>query len=167
MTARGLLSDLSPWWTPWGAAARLKAVLREPGDVLFILRIGWFVLRLPREVERRNFGEYLEHLARAPRPRAADPRQSRDRIARLRTPWLRLPRLRGRDTCYVRALTLYRFVDAPPGAVELRVGAEWFDHPGGVLRGHAWVALGDEVLEGPPESEAHARLQPVSLKRQN
>jgi hypothetical protein len=65
----------------------------------------------------------------------------------------------------VRALTLYRFVDAPRGSVDLRVGAEWFDRPGGVLRGHAWVALGDEVLEGPLESDEHARLQVLSLKR--
>jgi hypothetical protein len=165
MTVPGRAASLSPWWTPWGAAARLVATIREPGDVSLFFRIGWFVLRLPDELGRHNFADYVEQLARAPRPQAPDPWNSRDRVARLRTPWLRLPFLRRRDTCYVRAFTLYRFLDAPRNEVELRIGAEWFDHPGGVLRGHAWVALRDQVLEGPPETEAHAQLQSLTLGR--
>jgi hypothetical protein len=76
-----------------------------------------------------------------------------------------VPGLRSRDTCYVRALTLYRFLDPGTHDVQLRVGVEWHDRPGGVLRGHAWVTLDGQVLEGPPEADAHQRLQLVELRR--
>jgi hypothetical protein len=62
-------------------------------------------------------------------------------------------------------MTMLRFVDACGGSLELRVAAEWFDQPGGVLRGHSWVELDGVVLEGPPESHAHLGLWPVSLRR--
>ena len=44
------------------------------------------------------------------------------------------------------------------------MGVEWFDKPGGVLRGHAWVTLDGVMLEGPPEADAHERLQLVELR---
>jgi len=125
--------------------------------------MGWFVARLPRTVEKANVRELLNDLATAPRPRDSDGRRSAERIARLRQPWLRLPGLRSHDTCYVRALTLYRFLDAAGADARLRIGAEWFDRPGGVLRGHAWVTLDGAVLEGPPEVDDHSRLQLIQL----
>jgi hypothetical protein len=129
-----------------------------------MLRIGWFVLRLPADVEGSHLEGFLDRLTTAARPAAPDPHTGAARIARLRHPWLRVPGLRSRDTCYVRALTMYRFLDPGAHDVQLRVGVEWFDHPGGVLRGHAWVTLDDEVLEGPPEADAHERLHPVELR---
>ena len=129
-------------------------------------RVGWFVLRLPVDVERSHLGEFLDRLATAPRPAAKTPQQSAERIVRLRQPFLRVPGLRSRDTCYVRALTLYRFLDAHGHDVGLHVGAEWHDKPGGVLHGHAWVTLDGQILEGPPEADAHDRLQLISLTKQ-
>ncbi len=131
-----------------------------------MLRIGWFVLRLPDDVGRSHLGEFLVRLGNDPRPAASTPQVSAERIVRLRQPWLRLPGLRSRDTCYVHALTLYRFLDAHGHVAQIHVGAEWFDKPGGVLRGHAWVTLDGEILEGPPEADAHDRLQLISLTQE-
>jgi hypothetical protein len=78
-----------------------------------------------------------------------------------------VPGLRSRDTCYVRALTLYRFLDPGTHDVQLRVGVEWHDRPGGVLRGHASVTLDGAVLEVPPEADAHDRLQLVELRQRS
>ena len=155
---------LAPWWTPWGALLRLGRTLRQRSDPVWLIRIGWFVTRLPTDLERTHLAEFLERLASAERPHARDPFASAERIVRLRTPWLRLPGLRSRDTCYVRALTLYRFLDAGDRDAQLMIGAEWFDRPGGVLRGHAWVALDGKVLEGPPEADDHGRLQLIELR---
>jgi hypothetical protein len=159
-------SRWSPWWTPWGAAIRLARVVRRPSDLAVMARIGWFVLRLPDDVQRSHLGEFLNRLASAPRPAARAPGEGAERIVRLRQPWLRVPGLRSRDTCYIRALTLYRFLDAPGHVVRLHVGAEWHDKPGGVLHGHAWVTLDGQILEGPPEADAHDRLQLISLTKE-
>lgn len=160
-------SRLAPWWTPWGIAVRLGDTIDAAADIPWLLRIGWFVLRLPSDVERTHLEELLVKLQRAPRPSATEPRAGADRVARLRHPWLRVPGLRSRDTCYVRALTLYRFLDPGTHDVQLRVGVEWHDRPGGVLRGHAWVTLDGAVLEGPPEADAHDRLQLVELRQRS
>lgn len=152
------------WWTPWGMITRLGETIRAPSDIIWFIRIGWFVARLPGNVERRHVSDLLHHLATDPRPPSHDPDAAADRIARLRRPWLRLPGLRSRDTCYVRALTLYRFLDAGGADTQLCIGAEWFDRPGGVLRGHAWVTVDGRLLEGPPEADEHDRLQPIRLR---
>jgi transglutaminase superfamily protein len=159
-------SRLAPWWTPWGVAVRLTDTIKSVSDLPWLARIGWFVLRLPTDVENSHLDDFLAKLEKSVRPEAADPRAGAERIARLRHPWLRVPGLRSRDTCYVRALTLYRFLDSGPHDLQLRVGVEWHDRPGGVLRGHAWVTLDGGVLEGPPEADAHDRLQLVSLRQE-
>ena len=164
MTVTRQYPRLAPWWSPWGLALRLWHTVRGVSDMPWLIRVGWFVLRLPREVERTHLDSFLSHIESAPRPRAAEPHAGAERIARLRQPWLRVPGLRSRDTCYVRALTLYRFLDPGAHDVQLRVGVEWHDKPGGVLRGHAWVTLDGQVLEGPPEADAHDRLQLVELR---
>ncbi|HET6603496.1 MAG TPA: lasso peptide biosynthesis B2 protein [Xanthomonadaceae bacterium] len=163
MTYQREYPRLAPWWSPWGLALRLARTIRQPSDVYWLGRIGWFVLRLPDDLERSHLRTFLGRLAAEARPRADDPHAAMERVARLRRPWLRLPGLRSRDTCYVRALTLYRFLDAAGHEMKLRVGAEWFDRPGGVLRGHAWVAVDGKILEGPPEADEHERLQLIDL----
>ncbi len=159
-------SRWSPWWTPWGATIRLARTVRKPSDLAVMVRVGWFVLRLPDDVERSHLGKFLEHLATASRPPSPTPLESAERIVLLRQPWLRIPGLRSRDTCYVRAMTLYRFLDAHGHEARLHVGAEWHDKPGGVLHGHAWVTLDGQILEGPPEADAHDRLQLISLTKE-
>jgi hypothetical protein len=157
-------SRLAPWWSPWGVAVRVGDTVKSASDIPWLVRIGWFVLRLPTNVENSHLDDFLAKQELAPRPPATDPHAATERIARLRHPWLRVPGLRSRDTCYVRALALYRFLDPGAHDVQLRVGVEWHDHPGGVLRGHAWVTLDGQVLEGPPEADAHDRLQLVELR---
>ena len=164
MTGSRQYSRLAPWWSPWGFVVRLGDTVRAASDVPWLLRTGWFLLRLPNDVERSHLDAFLTTIEHAPRPRAADPAKGAERVARLRWPWLRIPGLRSRDTCYVRALTLYRFLDPGDHEVALQMGVEWFDRPGGVLRGHAWVTLDGGVLEGPPQADAHDRLQLVELR---
>ncbi len=163
MTSSPQYPRAAPWWTPWGAVLRLRRTVRDPSDVRWLMSIGWFVIRLPATVEQNHLAVLLDKLAGAPRPRASSPDAAAQRIVRLRQPWLRLPGLRSRDTCYVRALTLYRFLDTGGRDARLRVGAEWFDKPGGVLRGHAWVTIDGEVLEGPSEVDDHSRLQLIEI----
>jgi hypothetical protein len=141
----------------------MAQVIRRPSDAYWLARVGWFIIRLPADVQRKHLSDFLADIASASRPPGASPASAAERIIRLRTPWLRAPILRRRDTCYVRALTLYRFLDGGRQDVQFKVGAEWFDQPGGTLRGHAWVTLGDSLLEAPLDAAEHARLLPIDL----
>ncbi|MFL5674882.1 MAG: glycosyltransferase, partial [Chloroflexota bacterium] len=69
----GLVERLSPWWTPWGATLRLARIVHVPSDLVLFLRIGWFMFRLPADVERTHFAAFQETLRSAPRPPARDP----------------------------------------------------------------------------------------------
>jgi hypothetical protein len=142
---------------------RVPRILKTPSDLVWIFRIGWFVISAPADLERSHLAEFLSRLRRGSRPLAKDPASAVERIVRLRSPWLHLPRLRARDTCYVRALTMYRFVDVPGHEVKFKVGAEWFDKPGGVLRGHAWVTIDGDTVEEPPGVDDHGALQLIEL----
>ncbi len=135
----------------------------------WLVRIGWFLVRLPAEVGNAHLTEFLDRTAAAARPAAggssdADVAAAADRVVRLRTPLLKLPWLRQRNTCYVRALTLLRFLDARGRDVRFNIAAEWFDKPGGVLRGHAWITVNGEIVDGPPEVDSHDRLQPITIE---
>jgi len=154
----------SPWWSPWGFLMRIPRIIRTPADLIWLARIGRFVVTVPADIERSHLTEFLDRLRRGRRPGAIDANASVERIVRLRSPWLHLPWLRDRDTCYVRALTLYRFVDAPNHDIEFRVGAEWHDKPGGVLRGHAWVTIDGRTVEEPPGVDDHDRLQLIEMR---
>ena len=135
--------------TAAGAYRRIRWACTHPSDVVLAGRIGWFIWRCPGDIERTDVIAFLAALRAGRRPRAADVFASRTRIVRLRDAWLRLPRLRRRNTCYVRAFTLYRFVDAGERDVRIHFGVE----PGRSdrLHGHAWVTVDGELLEGPPE----------------
>lgn len=58
---------------------------------------------------------------------------------------------RSHNTCYVRALTLYRFINAPNQQVGIHFGIEQRNDPKERLRGHAWVSIDGEVVEGPQD----------------
>jgi hypothetical protein len=135
-------------------------------DAALFLRIGWFIARAPVDMEKLDLPAFIESLGTGGRPSAADPWSGRWLIVRLRTIWLRLPYFRARNTCYVRALVLYRFLDPGPHHVGVHVGVEPPRAQGDRLRGHAWVTVDGEVLEGPPEVIAgrvrEVRLHPVA-----
>jgi hypothetical protein len=142
-------SALAPKWTPRGFAQRVRRIFHEPSDPAFALAICWFMWRAPGMLQRRHLHTFLRELRQQPRPHAAGATQSLERIQRLRQLCLRLPFMRSRDNCYVRALTLYRFLEAGADAVGIHFGIEGKERAER-LRGHAWVSLNGEIFEGPP-----------------
>lgn len=146
---------------PRRLARVLRRTFRRPADVWLTLRIGWFVWRAPSDLAGRDLPSFLHRLRRARRPTAPDPASAYERVARLRQPWLRLPGWRDRNTCYVRALTLYRFLDPGEGDIELHLAVEDGYDAGDRLHGHAWVSVDSVTFEDRPTTTR--RLLPVAL----
>jgi hypothetical protein len=144
-----VIPELRPIWTPAGILQRSRRLLRQPGDIVFTLRIGLFVWRLPRLLQRQPLPDLLNDLRNASRPAARDIDTGLERIIRLRKPWLRKRRLGSHNTCYVRALSLYRFLDAGDHDFRIYFVAEPARTPGERLRGHAWVTVDNRILEEP------------------
>jgi Transglutaminase-like superfamily len=144
-------TTLAPKWTPHGFAQRLRRIFHAPSDFTLALRVGLFMWRAPEMLRRRNLKIFLDDLRAQPRPKASNASASLERIQRLRQLCLRLPIMRSRDNCYVRAITLYRFLDPGQDFVNVHFGIEEKDDPRERLRGHAWVTLNGHLLEGPPE----------------
>jgi len=144
-------------------SARLLAqAARTPGDLLLLLEIGAFIVRLPRLVRRSSVPAFFRELAVAPRPKARPIELAHARIARLRDACLAMPRLWRRDTCYVRALTLYRFLDPGEHSVRVHFGIEQPQSKGDRLRGHAWVSVDGRPFEA-PEAVGEQRIHEVPL----
>ena len=142
---------LASKWTPWGLAQRTIRIIRRPADMSLAVAIGYFMWRVPAHLHDAHLADFLATLRAQPRPAAADAGASRERILRLQRLWLRLPFFRSRDNCYVRALTLYRFLDAGDRRVSIHFGIEQKADPRERLRGHAWVCVDGVFFEGPPE----------------
>jgi hypothetical protein len=71
--------------------------------------------------------------------------------------------LRARDTCYLRAFTLYRFLEAGEAPVGIHFGIERPRQGGDRLRGHAWVTVDGQLLEG-PEAVAAGAITEIPLE---
>ena len=127
----------------------IAQAVRSPGDALLLLEIGAFIVRLPANVGRTDVPAFFRRLELAPRPKARSIEGSYARIARLRDACLSMPRLWRRDTCYIRAFTLFRFLD--PGEHRMRVhfGVEQPQSKTDRLRGHAWVSVDGRPFEAP------------------
>jgi len=135
----------------------LRRLIRRPGDVPLLIAIGWFVATIPKRIERASYVEnLLEDLRRSRWPRA-----SQERVARLRGWWL-WKRFGDRNTCYVRALTMYRFLDVPRAQLRLHMGIEAFDPAHDRLHGHAWVSVDGTIVEG-PEPALAGRVREIPL----
>jgi hypothetical protein len=143
-------------------ARAISEAVRSPADALLLMQIAVFIARLPDSVRRSNVGVFFARLESAPRPRSATIEESYTRIARLRSACLSLPRLWRRDTCYIRAFTLLRFLD--PGTHRLRVhfGVEQPLVDGDRLRGHAWVSVNERPFEA-PEAVYHGRVRELPI----
>jgi hypothetical protein len=128
-------------------AKHLLRSIKTVGDIPLVVRIGLFLLTVPNRVDRIDLTDFLFEVSHAPRPRADSVTSNHERIIRLRGFWLCLPVLRWRNTCYVRALTLYRFLDSSRGRLRIHFGVEPGVEPGDRLRGHAWVTFNGKVLE--------------------
>ncbi len=126
---------------------RIRNKFREPADLILTLQIGAFMWRAPRLMRSMKLEDLLDRVRDAPRPTRGDAAANIERIIRLRSPWFRLPLLAPYNTCFMRALTLYRFLDAPRRELRLHYVIEPERSPGDRLRSHAWVSVDDEVIE--------------------
>jgi hypothetical protein len=136
-------------WTPWGFALRVRRYVRHPSEIQLALAIGYFICRLPRQLRKQHLRQFLAGSRACRRRAGGDLQASKERVARLRDAWLALPWLQARNTCYVRALTLYRFLEAGPQPVAIHFGVERCADSRQRLRGHAWVTVSERLLEGP------------------
>lgn len=146
-----------------GLWKRIRRIIRQPSDIGLALHIGWFMWRAPSLLRRRNLRTFLTELRELRRPNAPDAQTSRERILRLRALCLRLPALRSRANCYIRALTLYRFLDTGDRPVTIHFGIEENPDPRERLRGHAWISIDGQFFEGPPEAQS-TRIKTVPLE---
>jgi hypothetical protein len=128
---------------------RFRRKFRRPADVLLALRIGVFMATVPRLLARDDLPAALGRIRGKGRPPAADADAAVERIVRLRRMWFRIPPLAPYNTCFTRALTLYRFLDAPGRSLSIHFVLEPPRWPGDRLHSHAWVTLDGRVLEEP------------------
>jgi len=142
------------------SARVLAQAVRSPGDAL--LEIGAFIVWLPANVRRSDVPAFFRKMKVAPRPKARKIEHSYDRIARLRDACLSMPRLWRRDTCYIRAFTLYRFLDPGEHRVRVHFGIEQPQSKNERLRGHAWVSIDGRVFEA-PEAVHDGRIHEVPI----
>lgn len=116
------------------------------------LAVGHFIARAPARLGRTELPRFLERLAREAG------RYDERRIGRLSRRWLRVPGLRGRDTCYLRSLVLFRFLRSD-GDVSIHFGIDE-PEPNERLHGHSWVCVDGRPLN-PPATLAQGRLREI------
>jgi hypothetical protein len=145
-----------------GCVSALRGGIRTPADALLMIEMASFIAGLPLKVSRSDVPTFFRRLERSRRPRAKTLLSGYWRIARVRDACLTLPRLWRRDTCYVRALTLYRFLDGRGSTVRVHFGVEQPASRGERLRGHAWVSVDGRLFEG-PDAVRQRRIQEVPL----
>ncbi len=121
-------------------------LVRRPQYIPLFCAIGWFLLRVPHMLGRGNMRAFVRQL----RSRSY-PRGTHEAINAIAAFWL-IHFFPDRNTCYGRALTLYRFLDARDGDVRLHMGIEPKRSENDRLRGHAWVSLRGAIVEGPREA---------------
>jgi len=151
---------LAAKWTPLGILQRGRNLIHQPGDVVLTLRIAYFLAIVPRDLDQTNLPTFLSRVCSLPRPRAADLRSGVARIARLRQPWLNLSVFGGWNTCYMRALTLYRFLDTGDAPMRIHFGVDRNTEAGFRLSGHAWITVGNDTFEA-PEPVVQGRVREI------
>jgi glycosyltransferase involved in cell wall biosynthesis len=145
-----------------GCARVIAQAVRTPSDALLLCEIGAFIVRLPGNVRGSSIPVFLRRIEVAPRPKALTIENAYHRVARLRNACLRMPRLWRRDTCYIRALTLYRFLDPGAHCVRVHFGVEQPQSSTDRLRGHAWISVDGLPFEA-PEAVHERRIHEVPL----
>jgi Transglutaminase-like superfamily len=127
-----------------------------PGSRLPLwLAVGYFILRAPARLARTDLQMFLARVA-------AQPRAAADfvRVARISRRWLRQPGLRARNTCYLRSLVLFRFVNPRNGDLCLHFGVDEPRTPAERPHGHSWISL-EGVPWNAPASFAEGRLREI------
>jgi hypothetical protein len=130
---------------------RLRRLIREPGDITLALQLGYFIWRVPDWLDRMPLPQLLNRLASASPPASSDIDTSLERVKRLSRLWFKLPMLRNRNTCYLRALMFFRFLDPQTRPMHIHFVVEPGRTPGERLRGRAWVTIGETLIDPPPE----------------
>jgi Transglutaminase-like superfamily len=128
---------------------RFRSIFAEPDDIALAVQIGYFIWTIAKKLEHVDLPTLLKELRTSPRLLGSDPVSNARRIISIRQAWLRTPVLNGRNTCYVRALTLYRFIHPGKGVLRIHFGVEPKVAPNDRLRGHAWVTIDGILLEAP------------------
>lgn len=136
-------------WATNGIWTGIRRTLQKPEDVGLALRIGLFLIVMPWRLERSPLDAVLCRIERSRKSRSGDLEGGIGRISRLRQAWLASPLLRERNTCYLRAITLYRFLDPHGRGMRIHFGVEPGVNSNDRLRGHAWVTLDGVLLEAP------------------
>jgi hypothetical protein len=132
---------------PINFARRVRRVFRDKSDIVLALQVGYFIFRAPTDLARHDVRRYLDGLSRRNQSPSSDVKSAVERIARFRDLWLRLPFFRNRNTCFLRALTVYRFLNASGVDVRIHFGIEQRDDPNQRLHSHAWVTADGARLE--------------------
>jgi len=135
-----------------------RRTFQQSGDFTLALRIGWFVWSLPRRMAREPLPSLLSRLGSTSGRASAAIGPHVQHIARLRQAWLNRSVLAARNTCYVRALTLYHFLVVDRAELRFHLGVEPAVDRGERLHGHAWVSFRGELLE-PPEPVMAGRVE--------
>jgi hypothetical protein len=136
---------------------RWKQVVGGPRDVPLFLAIGWFILTSRFRLSRRDVRAFVRALRTGRRPLG-----SQQTVMRMCSYWL-WRAFRNCNTCYMRSITLYRFLDAPSSRLGLHMGIEQRANPAERLRSHAWVTLDGSVIYGPPVAY-EGRLREIPLE---
>ena len=144
------------------AVGVIARALRSPADAWLLIRMGLFIAWLPANVRRSNVVGFFRELETAPRPKAQTIELSYNRVARLREACLSMPRLWRRNTCYIRAYTLLRFLDPGEHRVRVHFGVEQPQSKAERLRGHAWVSVDGLPFEA-PEAVFQGRIHEVPI----
>jgi hypothetical protein len=134
-------------------ASSAAVVCRSPRDLMLAVQIAWFVRRLAPDLARTDVTTFLRAVRRAPSAASRDlaaVRGEAQRIRRIAMAVLSLPRFWQGNTCYVRALTIYRFLDPAGHDVQLHIGIEQRGAER-ALHGHGWLTLDDTLLEAPDD----------------
>jgi hypothetical protein len=148
------MTPSAPHRRPPGVWQRLRRLIRQPSDILLCLHVGYFIWRVPHWLDSMALPALLQRLQQATRPPAADVATALERIRRLSRPWFRLPMLCGRNTCYMRSLLFYRFLDSGGQPMMIQIVVDPPGKNGDRLKGHAWVTVGGEIIEPPPDDLA-------------
>ncbi len=150
--------EFAPKWTPSGIAQRWRLFVGGWDGLPLFFAIGWFIWRAPRALARQDLRTFVRALRRGRRPVG-----THSNIQRMRGFWLTRC-FRTHNTCYVRAMTLYRFLDAQSGGLRLHLGIENATAEHDRLHAHAWVSLEGSIVEGPPAAY-EGRVREIALER--
>jgi hypothetical protein len=145
---------LAPRGSFQGFRQALRRTLVHPGDLLFAVQLGYFIWRAPHWLATMSLPNLLGKLSSAPRPAAPSTAASLERIIRLSQIWFKLTPLRAHNTCYLRALTIYRFLYTQEGVAQIHFAVEPARTAEDHIRGHAWVTVDELIIEPPPQTVA-------------